>query len=114
MKREALRLARKVFEKRRISPEEFFEAIRAIGVHSDFRRFKPQIEAAYDRQSRRFKSWARAGMLYRKWATSVADTADDWIISGSRAKHQRNQLDVVGNPAAFQAFKPPAIERTFL
>ena len=76
MKREALRLARKVFKKRRISPEEFFEAIRAIGVHSDFQRFKPQIEAAYGRQSRRFKSWARAGMLYmyatlRDWETAA-------------------------------------------
>src|SRR5438046_5279106 len=72
MKREALRLARAVFAKRRISPEEFFEAIRAIGVDSDCRRFKPQIEAAYGRQSRRFKSWARAGMLY----TYV--TLEDW------------------------------------
>jgi hypothetical protein len=76
MKREALRLARKVFKKRRISPEEFFEAIRAIGVHSDFQRFKPQIEAAYGRQSRRFKSWARAGLLYvyatlRDWETAA-------------------------------------------
>ena len=72
MKREALRLARKVFEKRRISPEEFFEAIRAIGVHSDFKRLKPQIEAACGRQPRRFKNWARAGMLY------LYATLGDW------------------------------------
>jgi tetratricopeptide (TPR) repeat protein len=79
MKREALRLARKVFAKRRISPEEFFEAIRAIGVHSDFQRLKPQIEAAYDRQSRRFKSWARAGMLYMYATLGDWETAAQFV-----------------------------------
>jgi hypothetical protein len=79
MKREALRLARKVFEKRRISPEEFFEAIRAVGVHSDFQRLKPQIEAAYDRQSRRFKSWARPGMLYMYAALGDWETAAQFV-----------------------------------
>jgi tetratricopeptide (TPR) repeat protein len=79
MKREALRLARKVFEKRCSSPEEFFEAIRAIGVHSDFRRLKPQIEAAYGRQSRRFKSKARHDMLYMYAALGDWETAGQFV-----------------------------------
>ena len=34
----------------------------------------------------------------------------DWrILNGSRPRHF-----IVGSPAAFQTFKPPAMERTFL
>jgi hypothetical protein len=66
MKREAMRLTDRVLEKRRILPEEFGEALRTIGVYSsfsDFKKWKSKLEAAYNRQSRRFKRKARSDML---------------------------------------------------
>src|SRR2546426_11736299 len=63
MKREALRLIRRVLAKRRILPEEFGEAVRTIGVFSDFKKWKSRLEAAYDRQSRRFKQKVRPYMV---------------------------------------------------
>ena len=63
MKKEALRLARAILEKKRITPEEFFQVIRAIGVYSDFNKWKADIRTAYDRQSERFKRQARSEML---------------------------------------------------
>ena len=63
MKREALRLTRRVLEKRGILPEEFAEAVRTIGVLSDFEKWKPELEAAYNRQSRKFKRRARSLMV---------------------------------------------------
>jgi len=64
MKDEALRLTRKVLEKRRILPDEFSVAVRTIGVYgSSFKRWRTKLEAAYNRQSRRFKRKVRADML---------------------------------------------------
>jgi len=79
MKREALRLTRRLLEKRRILPEEFGEAVRTIGVYSsfsDFKKWKPKLEAAYNRQSRRFKRKARSDMLgmyasLREWENAL-------------------------------------------
>ena len=66
MKREALRLTRKLLEKRRILPDEFSEALRTIGVYASFKSFKkwkPKFEAAYERQSRKFKRKTRSHMV---------------------------------------------------
>ncbi len=66
MKREALRLTRKLLEKRRILPDEFSEALRTIGVYASFKSFKkwkPKFEAAYERQSRKFKRKTRPLMV---------------------------------------------------
>jgi tetratricopeptide (TPR) repeat protein len=79
MKRESLRLIRRLLEKRRILPEEFGEAVRTIGVYSsfsDFKKWKPKLEAAYNRQSRKFKRKARSDMLgmyasLREWETAL-------------------------------------------
>jgi hypothetical protein len=79
MKQEALRLTRKLLEKRRILPDEFSEALRTIGVYASFKTFKkwkPKFEAAYERQSRKFKRKARPYMveLYgslREWETAL-------------------------------------------
>jgi hypothetical protein len=35
MKKEALRMVAAILEKKRITPEEFFQVIRAVGVYSD-------------------------------------------------------------------------------
>src|SRR5438093_2326325 len=66
MKKEALRLTWKVLEKRRILPDEFTEALRTIGVYASFKSFKkwkPKFEAAYERQSRKFKRKTRSHMV---------------------------------------------------
>ena len=64
MKDEALRLTRKVLEKRRILPDEFSAAVRTIGTYgSNFKRWRHKVEAAYNRQSRRFKRKVRTDML---------------------------------------------------
>src|SRR5438876_11465183 len=66
MKKEALRLTRKLLEKRRILPDEFSEALRTIGVYASFKTFKqwkPKFQAAYKRQSRKFKRKVRSDML---------------------------------------------------
>src|SRR6266567_2057377 len=63
MKKEALRAAHGVLAKRRIRPEEFAEAHRAIGVFSDFEKWKSQLEAACNRQSRKFKQEVRPYMV---------------------------------------------------
>src|SRR5439155_13074830 len=65
MKDEALRLTRKVLEKRRILPDEFSAAVRTIGTYrSSFKRWRHKVEAAYNRQSRRFK---RKGAHRHAW-----------------------------------------------
>jgi len=79
MKREALRLTRKLLEKRRILPDEFSEALRTIGVYASFKSFKkwkPKFEAAYERQSRKFKHKVRSDMLslyvsLKEWKTAL-------------------------------------------
>jgi hypothetical protein len=77
MKREALRLVSKILAKDRILPEEFSEAVRTIGIHgSSFKKWKPKLEAAYNRQPREFKREVRPYMveLYgslREWETTV-------------------------------------------
>ena len=63
MKKEALRLIRRVLAKRRILSEEFGEAVRTIGVFFDFEKWKARLEAAYDRQSRKFKRKTRPYMV---------------------------------------------------
>jgi hypothetical protein len=66
MKKEALRLTRRVLEKRRILPDEFSEAVRTMGVYSSFKsfkRWKREFELAYNRQSRKFKRDVRSDML---------------------------------------------------
>jgi hypothetical protein len=66
MKKEALRLIRRVLAKRRILPEEFGEAVRTIGLYSsseNLKKWKPKLEAAYNRQSRRFKRKTRSYMV---------------------------------------------------
>src|SRR5438093_9563905 len=66
MKKEALRLTRKVLEKQRILPDEFSEAVRTMGVYLSskvWEQWKPKVEAAYERQSRKFKRKARPYML---------------------------------------------------
>ncbi len=66
MKREALRLVRKVLAKQRISPEEFSEALRTIEMHSsskNLNKWKSKLEAVYTRQSRKFKRKVRSDML---------------------------------------------------
>src|SRR6266516_1346726 len=71
-KRDALRLVRSILHKKRLIPEEFFEVITAIGMFSSFERWKRQIEAAYDRQSRRFKRQVRLYML------AMYTAIEDW------------------------------------
>src|SRR5437870_6953409 len=79
MKDEALRLTRKVLEKRRILPDEFSEAVRTMGVYLSskiWKQWKPKVEAAYERQSRKFKRKARSDMLgmyasLREWENAL-------------------------------------------
>jgi tetratricopeptide (TPR) repeat protein len=76
MKREALRLTRRVLENRRISPEEFGEAVRTIGVLSNFEKWRSELEAAYNRQSRKFKRKTRLAILavyaaLKEWETAL-------------------------------------------
>ena len=79
MKKEALRLTRKLLKKRRILPEEFSEAVRTMGVYLSCRiwkQWKPKVEAAYERQSRKFKRAVRSDMLgmyvsLREWETAL-------------------------------------------
>src|SRR6266536_1212793 len=76
MKKEALRLIRRVLRERRILPEESCETVRAIGVFSDFEKWKPKLESAYNRQPRKFKRKTRPYMveLYGslgKWETAL-------------------------------------------
>ena len=66
MKREALQVIRRVLAKRRIFPEEFGEAVRAMGIYlscKTWKAWKPKFEAAYNHQSRKFKRQARSDML---------------------------------------------------
>jgi hypothetical protein len=64
MKSEAMQIVRKVLSQRRILPEEFGQALCTIGMHADnLKKWKPIIEAAYNRQSRQFKGKVRAHML---------------------------------------------------
>ena len=66
MRREALRLTRRVLAKRRILPEEFGEAVRTMGIYvssKTWKAWKPKFEAAYNHQSRKFKRQARSDML---------------------------------------------------
>src|SRR5437867_9540890 len=79
MKREALRLTRKLLEKRRILPDEFSEAVRTMGVYlssKTWEQWKPRVEAAYERQSRKFKRKVRSDMLgmyvlLQEWKTAL-------------------------------------------
>lgn len=66
MKDEALRAVRTVLAKRRIVPEEFGEAVRTMGIYlscKTWKQWKPILEGAYNRQSRKFKRQARSDML---------------------------------------------------
>jgi hypothetical protein len=73
MKCEALQLVRKILTQERILPEEFREAVRTIGVHADkLKTWKPKLEAAYNRQSRAFKSKVRSDVL------SIYASMNDW------------------------------------
>src|SRR6266496_5329098 len=79
MKREALRLTRKLLQKRRILPDEFSEAMRTMGVYLSskvWEQWKPKVEAAYERQSRNFKCKVRSDMLgmyasLKEWETAL-------------------------------------------
>jgi hypothetical protein len=79
MKAEALRLVRRTLERRRILPEEFGEAVRTIGIFSsskNLKKWKPRLEAAYNRQSRRFKREVRPLMVemygsMREWESAL-------------------------------------------
>src|SRR5437773_8571715 len=79
MKKEALRLTRKVLEKQRIFPDEFSEAVRTMGVYLSskiWKQWKPKVEAAYERQSRKFKCKVRSDMLsmyvsLAEWETAL-------------------------------------------
>jgi hypothetical protein len=72
MRRQALRLTRATLKKRQILPEEFSEVTRCVGVYADFKSWKPSIEAAYNRQTLKFKRQVRPEML-----ALYAET-DDW------------------------------------
>jgi hypothetical protein len=73
MKREALQFVRRILAQERILPEEFREAVRTIGVHADkLKKWKPKLEAAYNRQSRAFKSKVRSDVL------SMYASMNDW------------------------------------
>jgi hypothetical protein len=63
MKEEALRLAEAILQKKRLMPDELFQVVRTIGVHSNFTKWKTKIRAAYGRQSRRFRRNMRPEML---------------------------------------------------
>src|SRR5207237_5066454 len=76
MKREALRIVEAILAKKRLSPEELFQVICTVGIHSDFNRWEKQIRAAYDRQSRQFKRILRPQMLAmyasnKQWTTAA-------------------------------------------
>jgi len=82
MKKEALRLTRKLLEKRRILPDEFSEALWTIGVYASFKSFKkwkPKFEAAYERQSRKFKRKVRSDMLGMYVSLKESETALQFV-----------------------------------
>src|SRR5438094_7119039 len=73
MKREALKLVRRILAQERILPEEFSEAVRTIGVHADkLKDWKSKLELAYNRQSGAFKRKVRSDML------SMYASMKDW------------------------------------
>jgi hypothetical protein len=73
MKREALHFVRRILAQERILPEEFSEAVRAIGVHADkLKHWKSKLELAYNRQSGAFKRKVRSDML------SMYASMKDW------------------------------------
>jgi len=78
MKKEALRLTWKVLEKRRILPDEFTEAVRTMGIYLSskiWEQWKPKVEAAYARQSRKFKRKTRSYMVEMYGALGEWETA---------------------------------------
>ena len=88
MGKEALRAVRKVLAKRRILPEEFGEALRTIGIYgSSFKKWKPKLEAAYNRQSRKFQREARPNMVemygsVREWKAGTTISFDPKGVGG--------------------------------
>jgi hypothetical protein len=82
MKKEALRLTRKVLEKRRILPDEFSEAVRTMGVYlssKTWKQWRPILEAAYNRQSRKFKRKVRSEMLSMYACLGEWETALEFV-----------------------------------
>src|SRR5437867_5008138 len=78
MKQEALRLTRKLLEKRRILPTEFTEAVRTMGIYLSskiWEQWKSKVEAAYERQSRKFKRKTRSYMVEMYGALGEWETA---------------------------------------
>jgi len=68
MRVDALNLVRHILASERIAPEDFSEAVRAVGVISNHQKWKPIIETAYERQSLRTKRKTRVCMLLFYWA----------------------------------------------
>ena len=79
MKREALKVARQILSKPRISPAEFVAAIHAIGCHPDYENMRSEIESAHLRQNRRFQKRVRAEMLAIYAVFGDATTASRFI-----------------------------------
>jgi hypothetical protein len=79
MKEEALRLAEAILQKQRLIPDELFQVIRTIGVHSNLTKWKTKIRAAYDRQSRRFKRNVRPEMLAMYASSEEWEPAAEFI-----------------------------------
>ncbi|HEY4271829.1 MAG TPA: hypothetical protein VGM65_07475 [Candidatus Udaeobacter sp.] len=82
MKKEALRLTRTVLEKRRILPEEFSEAMRAICIYASaatLKKWKAKVEAAYNRQTRKFRHKVRSDMLSMYVSLNESKTALQFV-----------------------------------
>jgi hypothetical protein len=63
MKDLALKLSGEILDNERISPSEFIGVIRALGVCSDMEEWTARIEAAYRRQSAKFRDMVRESMV---------------------------------------------------
>jgi hypothetical protein len=123
MKDEALRAVRTVLAKRRILPEEFGEAVRTIGIYlssKTWKRWRPILEAAYNRQCRQFKGKVRSDVLsiyacLGEWETALqfvelrklSNSAD--VLFGMEVLLKLDKLEDAG-VLAFRCWK--ALRRT--
>jgi hypothetical protein len=112
MKRQALQLIRRVLAQHNILPEEFAEAIVTIGIFSTFEKWKPELEMAYNRQSRKFKRKMRPFMVKMygsigEWESAVQflsvrkPSSAGEILFGMEALLQLNKLEEAKTLAAF-------------
>jgi hypothetical protein len=74
MEKQALRITHVILDKKRITPEEFFQVIRAVGIYSGFQKWESKF-APHATDSQKFKRRVRSEMLdmyacLKEWETA--------------------------------------------